>query len=111
MIKRWLAAHPRFVLHNTASSSSWLNHVEAGFAELTTRKLQGFAHHSVADLNADIRAWIKAWDNDPKPYVWTERPSMTSSPESPATIAEELLTQCSLTLRTPVRRTQARTWL
>jgi transposase len=71
-IKRWLAAHPRFVLHFTPTSSSWLNLVERWFAELTTKKLQRSAHHSVADLNADIRAWIEAWNNDPKPYIWTK---------------------------------------
>jgi len=71
-IKRWLAAHPRFVLHFTPTSSSWLNLVERWFAELATKKLQRSAHHSVADLNADIRAWIEAWNDNPKPYVWTK---------------------------------------
>jgi transposase len=70
-IKRWLAAHPRFVLHNTATSSSWLNLVERWFAELTTKKLQRSAHRSVTALNADIRAWIEAWNANPKPYVAT----------------------------------------
>jgi transposase len=71
-IKRWLAAHPRFVLHFTPTSSSWLNLVERWFAELTTKKLQRSAHRSVSALNADIRAWIKTWNDDPKPYVWTK---------------------------------------
>lgn len=71
-IKRWLAAHPRFVVHFTPTSSSWLNLVERWFAELTTKKLQRSAHRSVAALNADIRAWIKNWNEDPKPYVWTK---------------------------------------
>src|SRR4051795_8981673 len=47
-IKRWLAAHPRFVLHFTPTSSSWLNLVERWFSELTTKKLQRGAHRSVA---------------------------------------------------------------
>jgi transposase len=68
-IKRWLAAHPRFVLHFTPTSSSWLNLVERWFAELTTKKLQRSAHRSVAALNADIRAWIKTWNDNPRPYV------------------------------------------
>ncbi|MFC5140887.1 IS630 family transposase, partial [Actinomycetospora rhizophila] len=38
----------------------------------TTKKLQRSAHRSVSALNADIRAWIKAWNDDPKPYVWTK---------------------------------------
>jgi transposase len=45
-IKRWLAAHPRFVLHFTPTSSSWLNLVERWFAELTTKKLQRSTHCS-----------------------------------------------------------------
>src|SRR4051794_3468504 len=71
-IQRWLAAHPRFVLHFTPTSSSWLNLVERWFAQLTTKKLQRGAHRSVRDLNADIRAWIETWNDDPKPYVWTK---------------------------------------
>jgi len=69
-IKRWLLAHPRFVLHFTPTSSSWLNLVERWFAELTTKKLRRGTHRSVPALNADIRAWITTWNDDPKPYVW-----------------------------------------
>ena len=71
-IQRWLAAHPRFVLHFTPTSSSWLNLVERWFAELTSKKLRRGAHRSVRELNADIRAWIKTWNDDPKPYIWTK---------------------------------------
>jgi transposase len=71
-IQKWLAAHPRFVLHFTPTSSSWLNLVERWFAELTTKKLRRGAHRSVRALNADIRAWINTWNDDPKPFVWTK---------------------------------------
>jgi transposase len=71
-IKRWLAAHPRFVLHFTPTSSSWLNLVERWFSELTTKLLQRGAHRSVQALNTDIRAWIATWNDDPRPYVWTK---------------------------------------
>ncbi|WP_203719480.1 IS630 family transposase, partial [Asanoa siamensis] len=71
-IKRWLAAHPRFVLHFTPTSSSWLNLVERWFGELTTKKLQRGTHRSVHALNKDIRAWIETWNDNPKPYVWTK---------------------------------------
>jgi transposase len=71
-IKRWLAAHPRFVLHFTPTSSSWLNLVERWFGELTTKKLRRGTHRSTRALNADIRAWIANWNEDPKPYVWTK---------------------------------------
>ena len=71
-IQRWLAAHPRFVLHFTPTSASWLNLVERWFAELTNKKLKRGAHRSVRELNADIRAWMKTWNEHPRPYVWTK---------------------------------------
>jgi transposase len=71
-IQRWLAAHPRFVVHFTPTSSSWLNLVERWFAELTTKKLRRGAHRSVRQLNTDIRAWIDTWNDDPRPFVWTK---------------------------------------
>jgi transposase len=71
-IRAWLAAHPRFVLHFTPTSSSWLNLVERWFAELTTKKLRRGAHRSVRQLNTDIRAWIETWNDDPQPFVWTK---------------------------------------
>ena len=71
-VRRWLAAHPRFVLHFTPTSSSWLNLVERWFGELTTKKLQRGTHRSVRALNADIRAWIDTWNDNPRPYVWTK---------------------------------------
>ena len=71
-VKKWLLAHPRFELHFTPTSSSWMNLVERWFSELTNKKLRRGAHRSVRALNADIRAWIKTWNDDPKPYVWTK---------------------------------------
>lgn len=71
-VKRWLTNHPRFVLHFTPTSSSWLNLVERWFAELTTKKLRRGTHTSVRQLNADIRAWIQTWNDNPRPYVWTK---------------------------------------
>ena len=71
-VKRWLTDHPRFVLHFTPTSSSWLNLVERWFAELTTKKLRRGTHTSVRQLNADIRDWIQTWNDNPRPYVWTK---------------------------------------
>ncbi|MBA3585609.1 MAG: IS630 family transposase [Gemmatimonadetes bacterium] len=71
-IQRWLTSHPRFVLHFTPTSSSWMNLVERWFGELTTKKLRRGAHRSVPALEKDIRAWIESWNEDPKPYVWTK---------------------------------------
>ncbi|KAF0957810.1 IS630 family transposase ISMsm2 [Rhodococcus sp. T7] len=71
-VKKWFLAHPRFVVHFTPTSSSWMNLVERWFAELTTKKLQRSPHRSVRQLNTDIRAWIETWNDNPRPYVWTK---------------------------------------
>src|SRR5215213_3239244 len=71
-IQRWLAAHPRFQMHFTPTSSSWLNLVERWFGELTQKKLKRGAHRSVHQLNTDIRTWITTWNENPRPYVWTK---------------------------------------
>jgi transposase len=71
-IHKWLLRHPRFQLHFTPTSASWLNLVERWFAELTNRKLRRSAHRSVVELEADIRKWINEWNADPKPFIWTK---------------------------------------
>src|SRR4051812_28663377 len=71
-IQRWLAAHPRFVLHFTPTGASWLNLVERWFAELTNRKLRRGTHRCLRELNADIHDWIEHWNEHPRPFVWTK---------------------------------------
>jgi transposase len=71
-INKWLAAHPRFHLHFTPTYASWLNLVERWFAELTNRKLRRSSHRSVKQLETDVTAWIEAWNENPKPFVWTK---------------------------------------
>ena len=71
-IKTWLAAHPRFHLHYTPTYSSWINQVERWFAYLTDDLLRRGDHRSVHALEADIRSWVKAWNADPKPFIWTK---------------------------------------
>jgi transposase len=71
-IGAWLAAHPRFHLHFTPTSSSWLNQVERWFGLLTDRQLRRGVHDSVTTLERDIRTWIEHWNADPKPFVWTK---------------------------------------
>jgi transposase len=72
IIQNWLAAHPRFPLHFVPTSSSWLNQVERWFGEPTTKLLQRGVHTNVQALEADIRNWIKAWNENPHPFVWTK---------------------------------------
>lgn len=71
-VKRWLAQHPRFHLHFTPTSSSWMNLVERWFSELTTKMLRRGQHRSVKTLNTDIRGWIESWNENPRPYVWVK---------------------------------------
>ena len=71
-VKNWLLRRPRFHLHFTPTSASWMNLVERWFAELTNRKLRRSTHRSVVELEADIRKWINAWNKDPKPFIWTK---------------------------------------
>jgi transposase len=71
-IQKWLTVHPRFVLHFTPTSASWLNLVERWFAELTERKLRRGTHRTVTELNTDIRDWITNWNENPRPYVWVK---------------------------------------
>ena len=71
-VQKWLLRHPRFHLHFTPTSSSWINLVERWFAELTNRKLRRSAHRSVTELETDIRKWITEWNKKPRPFVWTK---------------------------------------
>jgi transposase len=70
-VQAWLGKHPRFQLHFTPTSSSWLNLVERWFRELTDKALRRGVFHSVPDLIAAIEAYLDAHNNDPKPFVWT----------------------------------------
>jgi transposase len=70
-VAAWLAQHPRFQLHFTPTSSSWLNLVERWFRELTEKALRRGVFHSVPDLIAAIDEFLDAHNDDPKPFVWT----------------------------------------
>lgn len=71
-IKTWLARRPRYHVHLTPTSASWVNQVERWFAELTRKQLQRGVHTSVGQLEADIAAFVEAHNTDPKPYRWTK---------------------------------------
>jgi transposase len=70
-VQAWLGKHPRFQLHFTPTSSSWLNLVERWFRELTDKALRRGVFHSVPDLIAAIETYLNAHNSDPKPFVWT----------------------------------------
>ena len=71
-IRTWLARHPRFHLHFTPTGSSWINQVEHWFGILTDQLIRRGVHRSVIALENDVREWIKNWNEDPKPFVWTK---------------------------------------
>ncbi len=72
LIRSWLAKRPRWHVHLTPTSSSWLNQVERFFALLTDKKIRRGVYRSVADLRADITAFIDRHNADPKPFRWTK---------------------------------------
>jgi transposase len=71
-IKRWLAHHPRFQVHYTPTSASWLNLVERWFALLTERQIKRGSHRSTAALEQAIRDYLETYNLDPRPFVWTK---------------------------------------
>lgn len=71
-IQRWLLKHPRYHLHFTPTSSSWMNLVERFFAELTQKALRRGVHRSVEALEAAVLAYIDASNQDPRPLTWTK---------------------------------------
>lgn len=70
-VKAWLQRHPRFVVHYVPTSCSWLNLIERWFAELTTKRIRRDSFLSVDDLIRAIEEFLAAWNEKPKPFVWT----------------------------------------
>jgi len=70
-VRAWLAKHPRFHLHFIPTSSSWLNLVERWFRELTQKAIRRGVFPSVPDLIDAIQAYLAAYNENPKPFVWT----------------------------------------
>ena len=72
-VRDWLKKRPRFHLHFTPTSSSWLNLVERRFAELTRKRIRRGSFHSVAELATTIEDYIRTNNQNPRPLVWTQR--------------------------------------
>ena len=70
-VRTWLECHPRFNLHFTPTSSSWLNMVEIFFGRLTDKAIRRGVFKSVPDLIAAIETYLAAHNADPKPFQWT----------------------------------------
>ena len=71
-IQRWVAKRPRFHLHFTPTSGSWLNMVEGWFAQLAARQLRHGSFRSTRALEQAIRSYVAHTNQNPKPFVWTK---------------------------------------
>ena len=79
-VKAWLHKHPRFKLHFTPTSASWLNLVERFFAEITSKRIRRASYSGVDDLEAAIYDYLLQHNASPKPFTWSK-------------IAEDILTR------------------
>jgi hypothetical protein len=70
-VKTWLARHPRYHVHFTPTSASWLNLVERLFAELTERCVRRGSHTAVHTLEKAMLDYLDRRNQDPKPFVWS----------------------------------------
>ncbi len=70
LVRNWLAKRPRWHVHLTPTSASWLNQVERFFAVITDKKIRRGVYRSVAALRADIASFIERHNADPKPFKW-----------------------------------------
>ncbi len=73
-VREWLAGHPRIVFHSTATHASWMNLVEVWFGIVEHQAIRRGVFKSVKDLNAKIRTFTDAWNDQSHPFVWTKAP-------------------------------------
>ena len=71
-VRAWLGKHPRFKLHFTPASASWLNLVERFIAEIASRRIRRGSYTSVEDLEAAIYDYLAQHNEKPKPFKWTK---------------------------------------
>jgi len=69
-VKKWLAARPRYRVHFTPTSSSWLNQIERWFAEITRKRIRRGTFRSVRELTKTIHDYIRLYNNNPQPFQW-----------------------------------------
>jgi transposase len=71
-VRAWFAQRPRYHLHFTPTSASWINLVERFFALISERHIKRSAHTSVRDLETSIEQYLAVYNREPKPFVWTK---------------------------------------
>ncbi len=74
-VQAWLEKHPRFHMHFTPTSSSWLNMVERFFRDISDKRIRRGVFTSVADLETAINEYIAVHNAKPKPFIWTAKAS------------------------------------
>lgn len=72
-VKRWLKRHPRFHMHFTPTSSSWLNLIERWFREITDKRIRRGVFHRVDALIKAINDYIQNHNKEPHALVWTKK--------------------------------------
>ena len=87
-VRAWLKRHPRFIPHFVPTSSSWLNLIERWFGELTGKRVRRGSFANVEELQQAIMEFLAAWNEQPKPFVWTATVQMI----------QEKLARCRQTL-------------
>ena len=71
-VRNWFARHPRFHVHFTPTSASWINRVERWFATLTEKQIRRGTHRSTRQLEQAIRSYLDTYNADPRPFVWSK---------------------------------------
>ena len=84
-VQAWLEKHPRFKLHFTPTSASWMNLVERFFAEITTKRIRRGSYSSVDDLEDAIYDYLLQHNAKPKPFVWSKTAEDILTREQPRT--------------------------
>src|SRR5487761_1641167 len=75
-MKRWFARHPRYHLHFTPTSASWLNQVERWFAEIARRRIRRGTFPTLRSLEQAIQDYLEAHNQDCRPFAWTANADM-----------------------------------
>ena len=78
MVREWFASHPRYHLHFTPTSSSWLNQIERWFAEITRKRIRRGTFRSVGELTSAIEDYIRSYNQNPQPFRWVASASRIS---------------------------------
>jgi transposase len=72
-VRAWFARHPRFHVHFTPTSTSWINQVERWFALITEKQIRRGSHRSTMALETAIRDYLNIYNKNPRPFKWTKR--------------------------------------